>query len=339
MGILKKAGLKILRPLENLVRPKYHLTKPSRIAIELTNRCNLNCPFCLVGMQNQQESVAHNDLTRDWGKMSLELGEKAMREGKAFGMKEVMLHFQGEPLMHKEFVEFVNLGRKNSLRSVVFTNGLLLDEGRSREIIKAGLGSIRFSVDGATQEIYKLNRVGGQFDQVHQNMADFVRIAKEEKSEINIMWQFIAMKNNEHEIPLARKMAEKIDIPFFVKTFAESLPDEATTFEEYRRVLLAKPCRDIYRVMFVYWNGEVVPCCYDQDGKEIMGNLNNQTVTEIWEGESYSSFRQHLIEVLEHPENEPELCKSCLKWTHPNRIKQGDEYLEDDPEEDSGDFL
>src|SRR5262245_23285580 len=78
------------------------LLKPIRIAIEVTNRCNLNCPFCLVGMQNEQVSVAHNDLNRPWGSMDVALADKIMRDAKDFGIQEMMLAFQGEPLMHRQ---------------------------------------------------------------------------------------------------------------------------------------------------------------------------------------------------------------------------------------------
>jgi MoaA/NifB/PqqE/SkfB family radical SAM enzyme len=47
------------------------LSRPTRIAIELSNRCNLNCPFCLVGMQKEQSSVAHDDLDRSFGTMEM----------------------------------------------------------------------------------------------------------------------------------------------------------------------------------------------------------------------------------------------------------------------------
>ncbi|MSR78242.1 MAG: radical SAM protein [Candidatus Omnitrophica bacterium] len=292
--------------------------RPKTLSIETTNRCNLDCPFCLVGMQGELESVAHSELPRPWGGMSLVLFEKIARDAKAFGIHRMQLHFQGEPLMHKQFVDFIRISKKHGLNTQVFTNGLLLNPELSREIIRAGLDSIRFSVDGATQEVYALNRVGGQFDLVYKNMADMVRIAKEEKSSMELCWQLIAMRNNEHEIDLARKMAQKIGIPYTVKTFAESIPGSAPSSPKYRRQLQVKPCKDIYRAIFVYWTGEVVPCCYDLAGKEVMGNLETQTLEEIWNSSKYTDFRKHLEEVREHPENEPALCKSCLKWTSPS---------------------
>ena len=292
--------------------------RPRRISIELTNRCNLNCPFCLVGLQNDQESVAHHDLGRQWGKMDLGLAEKIISDSADFGIQEVMLTFQGEPLLHPQFVNFVELVKDHNMKAVLFTNGLLLSAEKSTSIIRAGLHSIRFSVDGASQDVYQLNRVGGKFEKVYRNMAEFIQIKNEENSPIYVMWQFIAMRNNEHEIEKAREMAEAIGIPFFVKTFAESIPDLAPVTPEYQRKPLVKPCLDIYRNIFCFWDGSVVPCCFDLRGKELMGNLNENTLEEIWNGPRYVEFRRLLSGVSDNPEKEPELCKSCLKWSAKN---------------------
>ncbi len=290
--------------------------KPERIVIELTNRCNLNCPFCLVGKQNNKKSVAHSELSREFGKMNISLAEKIMKDAKDFGMTEILLTFQGEPLLHRQFVDFIHLSKKYGLKSHVFTNGMLLNSDLSKEIIKAGLDSIRFSVDGASEETYQLNRVGGKFEKVYSNMAEIARIAKGEKSDIELMWQFIALRNNEHEIEDARKLADKIGVPFFVKTFAESVPELVPQNEKYRRKLFYKPCKDIYRGIFVYWNGDVIPCCYDIEGDEIMGNAADKSIAEIWHGSKYTSFRKKVAEAAAGSDLEPRLCRSCLKWVH-----------------------
>ena len=126
------------------------------------------------------------------------------------------------------------------------------------------------SVDGATQETYELNRVGGEFSKVYRNMEMMVKRAKKHNSNIDLMWQFIALRNNEHEIETARRMAQAIDINFFVKTFAESVPELVPRNPELRRELLLKPCTDIYRATFVFYTGEVVVCCYDLEGKYVV---------------------------------------------------------------------
>ena len=297
---------------------------PIRMCIELTNRCNLNCPFCLVGQQNSKESTAHDEMDRDMGGMNLDQCKKSILDAKRFGIKEINLTFQGEPLMYKRkwFLELVRLCRQEGLKSIVYTNGLLLDPIYSRDIIKSGMEEIRFSVDGITQSAYEKNRVGGKFETVWKNMKDMVNIAKEENSNIKLIWQFIALRNNEHQIEKASAMAKEIGIIFEVKTFAESVPELASKNSKYRRKLKRLPCIDIYNQTMVYWNGDVVPCCYDLEGNEIMGNLKNNTMEEIWNGEKYKNFRKRLKQSVFKPEMQPEFCKGCLKYLPP-KVKGG----------------
>jgi len=297
-------------------------TKPTRLYIELTNRCNLNCPFCLVGQQNLQESVAHSDLNRDSGGISMDLCRKTIKDAARFGIKELYLHFQGEPLMYRrrDFVELVKLSNACGLKTGMFTNGLLLNPQFSRKIVQAGMNVIRFSVDGASQDVYEKNRVGGEFEKVYNNMKDIVIIAKEEQSDIELCWQLIAVRNNEHQIEMAREMANEIGIDFSVKSFAESVPELVTTDPQYHRKLHPKTCKDIYRSTYVYWDGSVVPCCYDLDGKEILGNLNNSSLEEVWNGSRYKNLRRRINRSLIDPAAEPDLCKGCLKYTNPENL-------------------
>jgi len=315
---LKKFALHIEKKIQCRLKKNTKNTPP-RVVVELTNRCNFNCPFCLVGQQNSQDSVAHADLKRQFGDIELSLVQKIVVDAKAFGMTEILLTFQGEPLLHPQVAEFIRISRKAGLKTIIFTNGYLLKPEFSRKLIRSGLNSILFSVDGASDDSYRQNRSGGKFNKVYQNMNDMSQLARDENSKINIIWQFIVLRNNEHEVETARKMADAIGVKFQPKTFAESVPELKAKNPQYQRKLLNKPCRDLVRAMWVYWNGDVVPCCYDLTGKEILGNVKNESLQEIWYNQRYTSFRNRIDEAVVHTNNEPELCKGCLKWRLPEK--------------------
>lgn len=44
-------------------------------------------------------------------------------------------------------------------------------------------------------------------------------------------------------------------------------------------------------IMQVLWDGRVVPCCYDFDGKIVLGDLRRESVAKVWNGEKYERFR------------------------------------------------
>ena len=302
----------------------FHPAKPKRICLELTNYCNLNCPFCLVGQQNIKGSQSHNELIREKGMMDLELAKKSIVEAKQFGINEVMLAFQGEGLLYdrKDFVELIKQTKKVGLKALLFTNGLLLDPHYSTEIVRAGLDLMQFSVDGTTQEVYELNRAGGKFEKVFQNMKDMVQIVEREESGLKLKWQFIVMRNNEHQIEEAKELAKQIGITLVLKTFAESKPEWATHNPKYRRKLSSIVwCSDIYTAIYVYWNGDVVSCCYDLEGNEIVGNAKINTIAEVWNGEKYRLLRKRINQSFFNPGNRPEFCTNCLKYTSIKKSK------------------
>ena len=289
--------------------------KPRTLSIEPTSRCNLNCPFCLVGQQNSLPNTSHDLLPRGLGDMDWSLYEKILTDAVEFGIKKMQLHFQGEPLLYKRFPDMVKAAKAAGLFTQAFTNGLPLTKEKASRIIRAGLDSLRFSVDGATQLTYEKNRVGGKLDHVLRNMRIMVEEARNANSSIQLLWQFIALRNNEHEIEIARELANDIGIPFFVKTFAETDENLAPSSSKLRRQLKVKPCTDIYSAIFVYHTGEVVACCYDQVGENVVGSLKTNSLTQIWDSERYRELRHRINNAEKDPTREPNMCKNCLKWT------------------------
>ncbi|MBI3031154.1 MAG: radical SAM protein [Candidatus Rokubacteria bacterium] len=321
MGALKRAVRDFDAAfLGGRLRHAYHYglgpRRPKMLSVEPTSRCNLNCPFCLVGLQNSLPSTEHDLLPRGMGTMEMDLYRKIVGDAADFGIEKMQLHFQGEPLLHKGLPEMVRLATAAGMSTQMFTNGLPLTETTADKLLDAGLGMLRFSVDGVTEEVYQKNRVGGEFARVYRNMKMMAGKARARRSPIRLEWQMIAMRNNEHEIERAAGMAREIGLNFFVKSFAVTDPKAVPLDPKYQRRLHIKPCQDIYRAIFVYWNGDVVPCCYDQEGKAIVGNLGRQTLREVWDSPIYAALRRRIDRAYRRPEEEPELCKTCLKWGH-----------------------
>jgi MoaA/NifB/PqqE/SkfB family radical SAM enzyme len=157
-------------------------------------------------------------------------------------------------------------------------------------------------VDGASEHTYQQNRVGGKFKRVYEDMKKVADAHKGKKTRIE--WQFLVMKNNEHEVEIARKMAKDIRIHFFTKGYRESVPEFTAENPDYRAKYHKKPCKDIYHQLGIYWNGDVVPCCYDVDGSEIIGNVLEHSLKEIWDDKKYREFRKRVSEPFAfcHPE-------------------------------------
>lgn len=279
---------------------------PKHLQIETAGICNLDCPFCLVGTQNNHDAN-HSSLDRATGIMKPHLFDKILADAIEMDFERVSLYFQGEPTMNRNIVDYVAKTVSAGFGCTISTNGILLDK-RNEGLKKYPL-ALRISADGASEETYVKNRVGGDFNQVVKNMK--LAVASRHP-QTRVEWQFIVMRNNEHEIEMAKALAKEIGIPLVLKTFSPSVPDLVPKDPKWRREMLPKPCHTVSHMMGIYDNGDVVPCCYDVEGKRVMGNARNQTLKEIWLSEKYRKFRRKVLNV---DDLDIEICQSCGRWS------------------------
>jgi hypothetical protein len=74
-----------------------------------------------------------------------------------------------------------------------------------------------------------------------------------------------------------------------------------------------------------------VVCCYDLEGQHVVGDLKEQSLIEVWNSEEYKTMRTRINNADQNPEEEPEICKNCLKWSHKDYFPQSSSVV--DPEE------
>jgi MoaA/NifB/PqqE/SkfB family radical SAM enzyme len=172
-----------------LHRPPTHLT---RIYIEPTNRCNLDCVTCI-----------RNEWQSDLGQMAAETFDSIFA-----GVQDVsppptfFFGGLGEPLAHPRTIEMIARAKALGARVEMITNGTLLNARRTREIIDAGLDMLWVSLDGASPESYADVRLGAALPEVLENLEGFRRArhpGHRPTPEIGIA--FVAMKRNIADLP------------------------------------------------------------------------------------------------------------------------------------------
>ncbi len=136
--------------------------------IEITTKCNLRCGHCARTFLNK----AGEDMQPDTYKGILGMLPHAYR---------ITLVGLGETLLHPNVVDFISEAAGQGRRVALVTNGMLLDARLSKELLKAGLESIAFSIDAATQEMASKVRPGTDLDLVIDNVKRFVSISKKER--------------------------------------------------------------------------------------------------------------------------------------------------------------
>ena len=108
------------------------MKKYKRIYIEITNNCNLNCSFCSKVLKPRRN-------------MTLEEFEIVLNKIKGF-TDYIYLHVKGEPLVHKDIIEFINKANEYNLKVNLTTNGVLFNK-YAKELGKCkNLNKINFSL-------------------------------------------------------------------------------------------------------------------------------------------------------------------------------------------------
>jgi MoaA/NifB/PqqE/SkfB family radical SAM enzyme/esterase/lipase len=132
--------------------------------VEITTRCNLRCRYCARSMINRQAL----EMPREMFSRILDMLPHAYR---------ITLVGLGEPLLHPHIVDIVADASSRKRRVALVTNAMLLDKALSRELIKAGLHSIAFSLDAPDQETASQVRQGTDFQKAIDNIREFTGFA------------------------------------------------------------------------------------------------------------------------------------------------------------------
>jgi len=208
-----------------LHRPATHLAK---VYVEPTNRCNIACRICV-----------RNTWDVELGQMSEATFARILAGLEAISPPPtVFFGGLGEPLAHLRTIEMVARVKALGATAELITNGTLLTEERSRQLIEAGLDVLWVSIDGATPESYADVRLGAALPEVLENLAGFRRArppAHRPRPEIGIA--FVAMKRNIADLPQVLAIGRRLGATRFSVT--NILPYSAEMCDEvlYERTL------------------------------------------------------------------------------------------------------
>ena len=176
---------------------------PFTISLEPTTACNLRCPECPSGLRA---------FTRPTGNLKEDFFKKTIDEIHR-ELMYLIFYFQGEPYINPKFLDMVKYAHDKGIYTMTSTNGHFLNDENARKTIESGLDRLIISVDGTTQETYESYRKEGKLENVLKGANNIVRWKKEMKSKTpHIIFQFLVVKPNEHQIPDIYRLAKEIGV-------------------------------------------------------------------------------------------------------------------------------
>jgi hypothetical protein len=287
--------------------------------MEPTTACNLGCPECPSGLKK---------FTRPTGKMELVRHEKWLKE-LSKTVFYVTYYFQGEPFLNPQLLEMIKAAKRYRMYTATSTNAHFITRDNAEEVVKSGLDQLIISVDGVSQEVYEQYRVHGDLEKVWRATEALVKAKQKLNSSTpKLIFQCLAVKPNEHEIPLVFEKAKTLGVDevriksaqlYDYKHGNPLMPDN----EEYSRYKQTRQgefvlkntggnhCWRMWTGSVVTWDGKVVPCCFDKDAAHAMGELTKDSFNKIWRNPSYQAFRTGILKNRQGID----ICQNCTEGT------------------------
>jgi radical SAM protein with 4Fe4S-binding SPASM domain len=287
---------------------------PDVFAIESTNFCNLKCIMCPRGEPDLME--------RPLGHMSDDVFKRVVA-GWEFFTEPCWLHLFGEPLMHPQIFDQIEYAKANGVPNVgISSNATLLTKMNSARLLDSGLDTIILSIDGATKATYEKIRKSPAFthEEVRENAREFLAMRQRmRKAKPHTIVQIIVMEETRDELAAFKAEweaagADEVLLKQYTvwgdqehhDTFLELAPAEQRKWYTSQPTR-ANPCYNLWSTVVIAWDGRVVPCCFDYDAIVTLGDLRENTLAEIWNGEKYQAIRAAELA----GRNDNPLCKNC----------------------------
>ncbi len=294
-----------------------HWGLPIALSIEPTTACNLRCPECPSGLRS---------FTRPTGMLPEELFYKVIDELHPT-LSYLTFYFQGEPYLHPKFTDLVKYAHQKRVYTATSTNAHFLTPNNAQKTIESGLDKLIISLDGTSQDTYQQYRIGGKLEKVIEGTKNILHWRKKLKATTpKVVFQFLVVKPNEHQIPEVYALAQSLGVDGVQLKTAQIYDYEQgspliPTIDKYSRYAqqsdgtykiknaLDNSCWRMWQSCVITWDGKVVPCCFDKDAHYVLGDLQQQTFKEIWQGAAYQEFRQQLLV----SRSQIEMCKNCTE--------------------------
>jgi MoaA/NifB/PqqE/SkfB family radical SAM enzyme len=220
-------------------RDKWELARdvfPIYVEVSPVGFCNHSCTFCGVDYMLDRP---------DKGRLAPEVLDAMLADMHRHGVLSVMFAGAGEPLIHKHLPKAIVNADSVGLDMAITTNGVLLSEAVSRQIL--GLEHLRWikvSINAGDRDVYsKIHRTKPEdFDRVLANLTAAARVREELGGRCTLGAQMVALpeghpnesesfpSNLETAEPLIHRLKETGIDYVVIKPYSQHLMSQDTRF-------------------------------------------------------------------------------------------------------------
>ena len=246
-------------------------------------------------------------MTRDHGVMSMELFERIINDAKGLISVEFITHGgMGEPLRDDFLTEKIALEKSVLNAQVqVHTNGSLLDEENIRKIFASKLDVLSISLNAFHAMTHK-NTTGLDYEMVRRNIEAVFSLKEKLKAKTQIRVTMVRIKDMPQK--------EIDNFQNYWKQFTPHVSVHPMKNWAYFGTNIVKgrkyPCKWVWYMMSINWDGKVNICHEDFDGRIVIGDLAKERIVDVFNCETIQKVRKHFYNT-----GEPllDICKDCSR--------------------------
>lgn len=272
---------------------------PPNLQIEITSICNLRCVMCY-----QKDKSFSTKSNGHMGHMNFDLFKKIIDEidGK---LEAVTFASRGEPTLNPNLEKFLKYSEDKFIGLKLNTNATMFNEKMINVLLSSNLETLVLSIDAATKEMYEKIRINSNFEKIIKNLEMFKNIReknyKNSKLKVRISGVLI---NDQQNLKSIKEFYKDLADEFSLVNYN---PWESSYENEVNDI--TEPCTDLWRRMFVWWDGKVNPCDYDYKSTLSVWNAKSLSIKEIWNSSYYNDLRdKHLSKMR----RKIEPCARCI---------------------------
>jgi len=267
---------------------------PKSVKIELTARCDFQCFFCASSFRLREKK----DI--DW-----DFYTRIIKEMREAGVEELGLFYLGESFIYNRLVEAIQYAKEIGYPYVFLTtNGRLATPERVEACMKAGLDSLKFSLNNATPEQFQeVTRVkANEFYTIIDNIKAAHQIKQAGGYSCGLYASSIQYDGEQQE-RMEKTVAEilpYVDQHYWLPLYgqagltsgAKGTQPSAGNQGRIGALRPPLPCWALFTEGHITYDGHLAACCFDHDGRFNMGDLNHMHFMEAWQSVIFQNLRQ-----------------------------------------------
>lgn len=278
------------------------LASPMIVEVFPIYACNFKCVYCVLSLPAEERGFISDKRSLDFDHY-----KKCIDQIALFPSRLKVLRFSGigEPLLHKDITGMIQYAAEKKVAEKIelLTNASLLEPKISDALVSAGLSRMVVSLQGVRKEKYReISQVEIDFEAFIKKLEYFYTHRKETHVYIKVVDDAISQEGDEeifkkvfgsmcdsfaieHVVPIQ----EQIDYTHVLGAKGKTVTQFGLSLGE------ASICPQPFFKLHILPDGKIVPC-HAYTYPAIMGDSMKATLSEIWDGEVYKSFRRAMLE-------------------------------------------